>query len=225
MSNIKIPLRELNYAKTKYNILDSFLKFIKVKSYEDITITEICDDVPISRGTFFNYYPSKEHIYTFFGWNFCAGLYVDLKEEKNKLNSIDKIKYVFEYTINQDEKYEHQFSSFISHILRRDLTIINEVSYTKADFLYKYPDKEHLIIDSENFKMPTVAEIFLNLLEEGINRDELKSDLDIKKTMWSLLSIYFSPPIIYKFTRQESSLNEVYDALLNDILKPLLITD
>lgn len=222
MTNYKLPLRELNYAKTKYNILESFLKFIRVKSYEEITITEICDDVLISRGTFFNYYPSKEHIYTFFGWNFCAELYVELLEEKSKLDSIDKIKYVYEYTVKQDEIHEHQFSSFISHILRRDLTIINEITYTKADFLYKYPDKENYIKDDENFKIPTVAEIFLNLLKEGISRGELKSNLDIKITMWSLLSIYFSPPIIHKFTRQESSIKEVYDTLLNDVLKSML---
>lgn len=222
MANSKLSLRESNYAKTKYNILESFLKLIKIKSYEDITITELCEDVMISRGTFFNYYPSKEHIYTFFGWNFCAELYVNLQEEKMKLNSIDKIKYVYDFTVNIDEIHEHQFSSFISHILRRDLTIINEVTYTKADFLYKYPNKESLIPDSENFKIPTVAEIFLSLLKEGISRRELKEDLDIKKAMWSLLSLYFSPPILYKFTRQESSLKEVYEALLNDILKPLL---
>ena len=77
-SKSSLSLRDLNFAKTRYSILQAFLKIVKVKEYENITIDEICNTAEISRGTFFNYFPSKEHIYTYYGWCFCAEMFVEI---------------------------------------------------------------------------------------------------------------------------------------------------
>lgn len=219
---IKLTLRELNYAKTRFKILQTFLELILQKDYETVTVEEICDKAEISRGTFFNYFPTKEHIYTFYGWWFCAKLYIELNAEKHKKCSYyDKIKFVFDFTIKEDEQFNNQMPLFISHILRRDMNIIKDVEYTKADYLYQFPNYENLIKDSSKLDIPTVAENFINLLKEGIETNEFKSDTNIKKVIFQLLSIYFSPYIINKFLRQDYSLKEVYYTLLDDIIKPI----
>ncbi|WP_313340266.1 TetR/AcrR family transcriptional regulator [Sedimentibacter sp.] len=219
---IKLTLRELNFAKTRYKILQTFLELNMKKDYDNITVDEICDVAEISRGTFFNYFPAKEHIYTYYGWWFCAKLFVELNTEKyKKCSSYDRIKFVFDFTVKEDNQYDNQMPLFISHILRRDMNIIKEVEYTKADYIYQFPNNGTLISDSSKIDLPTVGEIFLNLLKEGIEKKEFKSDIDIKKAALHLLSIYFSPYIIYKFMRQECPLEEVYTALLDDIIEPI----
>ncbi|WP_326907142.1 TetR/AcrR family transcriptional regulator [Sedimentibacter sp. MB31-C6] len=223
-SETKLTLRELNFAKTRFNVLQTFLELILQKDYETVTVEEICEKAEISRGTFFNYFPTKEHIYTFYGWWFCAKLYIELNTEKHKTCSCyDKIKLVFEFTIKEDEQFNNQMPLFISHILRRDKNIIKDVEYTKADFLYQFPNYEDLIKNSSKLEMPTVAENFIILLKEGIEANEFKSDTDIKKVIFQLLSIYFSPYIINKFLRHDYSLKEVYNTLLDDIIEPILI--
>lgn len=222
-SKTKLSLRELNYAKTRFKILQTFLELIIQKDYEAITVEEICEKAEISRGTFFNYFPTKEHIYTFYGWWFCAKLYIELNSKRIIRSSCyDKIKFIFDFTIREDEQFNNQMPLFICHILRRDMNIIREVEYTKADFLYQFPDYENLIKDSANIYIPTVAENFTNLIKQGIEQNEFKSYTDTKKVIFHLLSIYFSPYIINKFLRQDYSLKEVYITLLDDIIEPIL---
>lgn len=218
----QLTLRELNFAKTRHKILQTFLELNIKKDYEKLTVDDICDMAEISRGTFFNYFPTKEHIYTYYGWYFCARLFVELNTEKyKKSSSFDKIKFVFDFTVKEDNKYNNQMPLFISHILRRDINIIKEVEYTKADYIYQFRDNEAVITDSSKIDLPTVGELLINLLKEGIEKKEFKSDIDIKKVVFHLLSIYFSPYIIYKFLRQECPLEEVYTALLYDIIEPI----
>lgn len=223
--NIKKPalsLRDLKFAKTRANILNTFLKLVKMKDYEEISVDELCEKAEVSRSTFFNYFPSKEHLFTYYGWCFCAEIFVQLKEMENKnVSCLEKIKYIFNLTIEEDNQHEHQFSLFVSHIVRRHIDIIKEMQYTRADFLYKYPDKENYIDNSKIIQIPTIGGFFLRLLEEGVSKGEFKSDTDIKRVMLHLLSIYFSPPIVCKFTNYECDLEHIYGLLLDDILNPI----
>lgn len=224
MKKSTMTLRDLNFAKTRYNIWQAFLDLIKTKNYEDITIDEVCENAEVSRSTFFNYFPSKEHLYTYYGWTFCAELFIQLNNIENKaLSCYEKIKFVFNFVVKEDQQNANQFSLFVSHILRRDINIINEVKYTRADFLYKYPDKEEYFKGSKVIKLPTVGDIFYQLLREGVEEKVFRPDIDIKKTLFHLLSLLFSPPIVCKFMRKDCSLEVVYGLLLDDILDPLLV--
>jgi len=59
-------LREINFAKTRLNILKVVKDRITQKDFDDITVDEICKYAEISRGTFFNYFPSKNHIFNYY---------------------------------------------------------------------------------------------------------------------------------------------------------------
>ena len=215
-------LRDFKFAQTRFNILQTFLDLIIKKDYETVTVDEICNLVRISRGTFFNYFPTKEHIYTFYGHCFCAKLLVALKtEDFEKSTCFDKIKYIFDFTVKEDQKYANQMPLYISHILRRDIYIIKEVEYTRADFIYQFPNRQDLFPDKAKIDLPTVGDLFIDLLKEGIETKEFKADIDIKKVVFNLLSLYFSPYIIYKFMRQECPLEEVYTSLLEEIIEPI----
>ncbi|MCC5911130.1 MAG: TetR/AcrR family transcriptional regulator [Clostridiaceae bacterium] len=219
----KLPLRDFKFAKTRYNVLQSFLKLSATKDYEDISIEEICELAEISRGTFFNYFPSKDHVFTYYGWYFCAELNIALKN-KESLNTTtyEKIKYIFQFTIEQDKKYEKLFPVFVSHILRREVNIMDDIKFTKVDLLYLFGDCEGFDTNEEVVNLPTAAEMLLKLVREGIEKGEFKPDINVRKVLLNLLSVYFSPPISYKFMREIYSLQEAYDLLLEDILEPIL---
>lgn len=219
----ELTLREYKYAKTRADIWEAFLDLVNIKEFETININEVCEKAHVSRGTFFNYFPSKEHLYTYYGWCFCADLYVYLKDDSRKnLSCKEKIMLIFNFTVLEDGKNNNQFAKFINHILRRDFNIINEVKYTKVDFLYRYPDLNHYFSDTEDIMLPTVGEHFFQLIEEGIEKKEFRSDISIMGTVFKILAIYFSPPIISKFIRHNYTLQEIYDETLDDILEVIL---
>jgi hypothetical protein len=66
MPNKKISLREKKYARTKVMIMHELIDQLKTKSFEDVSITDICRKVEISEGTFYNYFPHKLDVLFYF---------------------------------------------------------------------------------------------------------------------------------------------------------------
>ncbi|MDD5654895.1 MAG: TetR/AcrR family transcriptional regulator [Candidatus Omnitrophica bacterium] len=52
-------LREKKSARTKIAIINAFMERLKRKSFDDISIREVCRDAEVAQGTFFNYFPEK----------------------------------------------------------------------------------------------------------------------------------------------------------------------
>ncbi len=52
-------LREKKHARTKLAIMDSFMERLKNTRFDDISVREMCRDVEVAEGTFFNYFPEK----------------------------------------------------------------------------------------------------------------------------------------------------------------------
>jgi AcrR family transcriptional regulator len=55
-------LRETKKKQTKEAIMKHAIKLFKQKGYENVTVEEITTACGIAKGTFFNYFPKKEHI-------------------------------------------------------------------------------------------------------------------------------------------------------------------
>ena len=60
------PLRKINFVKTRTTILKAVSHLLKEKDFSSITVDEICQRAQISRGTFFNYFSTKEHVFHYF---------------------------------------------------------------------------------------------------------------------------------------------------------------
>lgn len=59
MSQPAIPIRERKYAQTKLALTREAVKQMKDKRFQDISAKELCDPIPISEVTFYNYFPKK----------------------------------------------------------------------------------------------------------------------------------------------------------------------
>ncbi len=55
-----MSLRDKKKIKTKNNIFDVAGRLFKEKGYEKTTVDEITREAGIGKGTFFNYFPTKE---------------------------------------------------------------------------------------------------------------------------------------------------------------------
>lgn len=56
---------DLRVIKTRKAIVDSFLALLAQKSFEEISVTEICRGAQCSRNTFYLHFPYKEALYDF----------------------------------------------------------------------------------------------------------------------------------------------------------------
>lgn len=234
--NHLLTQREYKFAKTRHETLKVFLKYIKEEREEDLTIDVLCEEVGISRGTFFNYFPSKEHLFTYYGYDFCAKLWKTLQSKKQKGESAkERIEYVFHYTAKEDEKYANSFAKFVRHILRRGEQTLEELPYTRADLIYVFPTdyekilkdpslqhqiaKEGQLASKDLIHIPTVGEMLQRLLLEGVEKEVFTTKISVDKMLIHLLNLYFSPPITGKFLGRDKNLEGFYQYLLPDLLK------
>ncbi|MDD5269948.1 MAG: TetR/AcrR family transcriptional regulator [Candidatus Omnitrophica bacterium] len=59
-------LREKKHAKMKIAIMNAFMGKLAHNRFDDISIRELCRDVEVAEGTFFNYFPEKIDVVRYF---------------------------------------------------------------------------------------------------------------------------------------------------------------
>jgi AcrR family transcriptional regulator len=72
-----MSLRKEKAARLKVHILDSTLKLIGKKSFEDLYVEGICEKVKISKVTLFKYFPQKEDILLYYFRVWCLSRSVE----------------------------------------------------------------------------------------------------------------------------------------------------
>lgn len=66
MKKKSYSLRERNFAQTKLGLMNAFLKRLKSHSFENISIRDVCRDADVAEKTFFNYFPEKLDVITYY---------------------------------------------------------------------------------------------------------------------------------------------------------------
>jgi AcrR family transcriptional regulator len=61
-----VTLRAKKHARTKVALATAFIEKLKDSRFEDISIREICHDVELSEGTFFNYFDEKIDVLNYY---------------------------------------------------------------------------------------------------------------------------------------------------------------
>lgn len=64
--DLVFSLRERNYAQTKLALLRVAIGKIQTRALADISVKEICEVVPVSEMTFYNYFPKKTDLLVYY---------------------------------------------------------------------------------------------------------------------------------------------------------------
>lgn len=127
-------LRKINYVKTRTTILKTTATLLKQKDFADITVDEICQKAQISRGTFFNYFSTKEHIFHYFMRIFTIRIALRMKKWKQGMPFEEKLSTLYKWFLE-----EKQYSKFVTSYINFILTVgeeANQMKLTDAEFVY-----------------------------------------------------------------------------------------
>ena len=189
MTKYCIPLRERKFAQTKQAILEAFLKRIKEVHLDEMSVKEICTEVEISEGTFFNYFPKKIDILHYFIslWSLEVGYQAD-KVSKDK--PIEAIETVFTYTTERFMENAPMIYEIICFIAKqREPLVVKDL--TTAEKLIAFPKYKEI----EKVKAISLVEIFRPYLEKAIKMGELPKETNVELTLLILRSIFFGTPL------------------------------
>lgn len=129
--NEKIPLREIKKARTKIKLFHTALDIIGEKSFREVYVEELCDQVEISKVTFFKMFSRKEDILIYFMRLWLTDRMLELQETNKK--GIAALRHIFEavsnYAKEKPGRYTAQMdNSFVVFVIGMRINRLFSVS-------------------------------------------------------------------------------------------------
>jgi len=178
-----MSLREEKKIETKNNIFEVAGRLFKEKGYDNTTVDEITKEAGIGKGTFFNYFPTKE------------ALLQDFVKQKEEL-VFDMVKDQLTRNISTKEKI-------------KNILVLVAKSNEKDRELTKLFVFEHLKHYGHEERRSTSLNQLINvLLENGAKAGEIKTGSDIMKAAGNIMAIYFYSLMEWLWSNSDYSFSE-----------------
>lgn len=198
MTDLKqFPLREKKKAVTRLSILDAVINRLNDKPLADITIEEICEDVQISRGTFFQYFPQKTDVLVFYGllWNLEAMWTATCSPDVS--SGIQAIEQMFK-SLGQEVETHPQLWMEIVSVRALQPEKFAAMGTRETD---QIPEVERLIRFPELPGIESIPEgnfrqFFLYNLKAAVDKNELPKSTNIETVFLSLASTFYGIPLM-----------------------------
>ena len=161
---------------TKEYIIDEAYKLFLNNSYEAVSINEISKAIGFTKGALYHHFSSKEELfkavidkYLDFGENPATDLTLSLADYME--TSIEHARVILESITNKKQQFEpmNLLSLFI-------------------DSMRHYPESINKKIDLFNSETEKIKKV----LENAINKKEIRSDIDISLTAYNYFSLIYS---------------------------------
>jgi len=178
-----MSLREKKKIETRNNIFEIAGRLFKEKGYDNTTVDEITKEAGIGKGTFFNYFPTKE------------ALLQDFIKQKEDL-VFDLVKDQLTRNISTKEKI-------------KNILVLVAKSNEKDRALTKLFVFEHLKhYGNEERRSTSLNHLIQVIFEQGVKTEEFKISLDYKMAAGNLAAIYFYSLMEWLWSKNDYSLSE-----------------
>lgn len=165
-----MSLREKKKIDTKNKIFEVSGRLFKEKGIENTTVDEIVQEAGIGKGTFFNYFPSKAALLLYFVEQKEDLTYSQIKREIGRsIPTKEKIKNTLVFVAKTNEKDKELTKMFVFEYIRH---------YGVGSRL-------------DDRKSPRLNNIIYGLIEDGVKKGTLKSDIEVRKAADIITAIYF----------------------------------
>ena len=194
-----MSLREKKKIETKNKIFEASGRLFKEKGFENTTVDEITRDAGIAKGTFFNYFPTKEALLLYFGEQKEELIYGLIENESIKQIPIkEKITNILVFVAESCEKDKELTK----------LLIFESTRYMVQSCLG--PDDEKC-----KDRLYRLTKIICDLLEESAKNGEIKSNIDVKKAAEIISSVHFNSLMVWLKSESEMSFSDDISAKID----------
>ncbi len=178
-----MSLRDEKKIETKNNIFEVAGRLFKEKGYDNTTVDEITKEAGIGKGTFFNYFPTKEALLQDFVKQKEELVFDLVKDQMTRNTSTkEKIKKILVLVAKSNEK-------------DRELTKLFVFEHLKH---YGHEERRSTSLDH----------LIQVMFEKGEKTEEFKISLDFKMAAGNISAIYFYSLMEWLWSKNEYSLSD-----------------
>lgn len=200
----KMTNRQIAALETKKKLLDAAKKIIYKKGLTNTSIEEITKACGVSNGTFYTYFKRKEDVI----FELSREMYQEIYEKARNYNGTFLERLIY-YMIN-----------FSGYIEKSGLKLCQEWvrNTVDPDLVENINDKNKLYLDIASIK---------GLIENGIERGELKKDIPVDIYSYTLIDILYGEMLCWDMSGGaysfENRTKEFCEIFLPSIIKPYLM--
>ena len=193
-----LPLREIKKREKRERLLKASLRLFREKGYEQTKVAEVTRAAGVAKGTFFNYFPTKERVLLALGEQMLGRLgQVDADDLFQQKETRGKVKAMF-----------HALAAGLD----ADRELVKEMVYRGL----RLPD----LVDNSRAQLDFRAMLVL-LLEQGKRKGEIREDADTSFVADTLYTLYFQQVVLWCSkdfsTRLPDQLERVVDLIFDGI--------
>lgn len=196
--------RKEQAERTKKRIIETAEKLIREKGYESIRITDLTKACNMSSGNFYHYFSSLDDLF----------------------ETIDDIKFY--------ESFRSLKPSTTAHVIDRINSYFYDwinltISYYNSEYMYHWTRRYTLNPQSGSSKnrVEIIVEHLINILKDGIAKDELSSDTPIEQFAYSMAFSIFGCSAYFGITSNKELIsswqNYFSRAYITTALKPYIL--
>nr|WP_321498811.1 TetR/AcrR family transcriptional regulator [uncultured Methanolobus sp.] len=171
-----MSLREKKKKETRNRIFEISGRLFKEKGFENTTVDEITKEAGIAKGTFFNYFPTKESLLTYF------------REQKEEF-IINIMKEQISRDVPSSEKIR-AFLVLVAEYYEKDKEILRLLAFEHRKMIMSSGHKP-----ADHAAGKKKHDFFINVLtdfiQEGKAKGEIKSGIDPKLAAETIYAVYF----------------------------------
>ncbi len=187
-----LPLRELKKQEKRERLLNASLRLFREKGYEQTKVSEITRAAGVAKGTFFNYFPTKERVLLALGEQMLGRL--------GRIESND----IFQQKTTRG-KVKAMFHALAAG-LNADRELVKEMVYRGL----RLPD----LVDNSRAQLDFRAMLVL-LIEQGKRKGEIRKDADASFVADALYTLYFQQIVLWCSKNFQSSLPDQLDRVVD----------
>lgn len=215
VTGLRLPLREMKFARVRLAILSAVLRLTKERSLADISVREICELAQVAPATFFNYFPSKEDVLVYYMRLWSIPVTLQCRAAAAQGTVFDAVAAVFDYTareMEQDPRLMFEIIAYIAHAKEPP----QPPSISRAERLLAFPGHP----DAEDVEPQSIDELFTALLKQAVRAGELPSSVSIEAVALLLKTMFYGVPLatrregVHTVRRAYRAYHEVLDVLL-----------
>lgn len=147
-------LRERKKEQTRQALEETILRLVIEKGYENVTVEEVCEQVGISRKTFFNYFSSKRAAVLGRSYIPSKDMFLEAMEKRPEANYLDVLAGCIEHGLTSADTSDQIKDLRKSAMLRSpeiffrtnksSLVLHPAITAALMEYLSKYPEKRKM---------------------------------------------------------------------------------
>jgi AcrR family transcriptional regulator len=195
-----LGLRDRKAAQTKVALMNSFMAQLKDCPMDGVVVKAVCESIPVSEVTFYNYFPRKADVVTFHlrlwsvqaQWDCAAAEMHGLKAVRHLYRSMAEL-------LERSPFLLHEAVTFFSWKGQQALEPL-----APAEIAAAYPDWKGVC----EYRSVPVAQLLRERFEEARELGEVPSSLDVDGWLPAALTIFFGAPLAREWTGGRSLATE-----------------